>query len=601
MQLNSRRDFIIKLSSVSATLASGGILSACGSDASPMVNFNYGVASGDPALDGMVLWTYARYADTGLMNNTVPLKYEVATDNAFTNLIKSGDLSSSSATGFTVKVNVSGLKAGTDYFYRFTSGAFRDGVGKTRTLPRWNATQVKMAVFSCTLYSAGYFNAYAEAAKSDAQFAIHLGDYIYEYGSDPSKFGNTDLLNKTSAAAMGRVATPSNDIVSLDDYRTRYAQYRTDPNLQVLHASMPWITVWDDHEFANNAFMTGAENHDPKTQGDWSVRKNNAAQAYHEWLPNRNDPLDVANRFKIYRRFDFANILSLHMLDTRIEGRVQQYANYGTATSVADYQPYITGLTTGSDVSRTMISPTQLDWLQKGLASSTAKWQVLGNQDIMAKIWWPASVLTTLGAVAFNPTLANQAAFSQSITDYLTAKMTAALGGTLNAQQTALLNTSVNPKLPYNLDSWDGYPLNRELVLQSIQALNKPLVTLSGDSHNAWFSQLTTLKGQKVGVEFAGSSVTSPGFESLGLGSIAPALDGSINSKQWLDGNGKNYGLIDDLNYIDTKSRGFLMMTFTQDAVKGEYIFLDTVVSNTYKATVGKTITVTPDLKATYN
>jgi len=601
MQLNSRRDFIIKLSSVSATLASGGILSACGSDASPMVNFNYGVASGDPALDGMVLWTYARYADTGLMNNTVPLKYEVATDNAFTNLIKSGDLSSSSATGFTVKVNVSGLKAGTDYFYRFTSGAFRSGVGKTRTLPSLNATQVKMAVFSCTLYSAGYFNAYAEAAKSDAQFAIHLGDYIYEYGSDPSKFGNTDLLNKTSAAAMGRVATPSNDIVSLDDYRTRYAQYRTDPNLQVLHASMPWITVWDDHEFANNAFMTGAENHDPKTQGDWSVRKNNAAQAYHEWLPNRNDPLDVANRFKIYRRFDFANILSLHMLDTRIEGRVQQYANYGTATSVADYQPYITGLTTGSDVSRTMISPTQLDWLQKGLASSTAKWQVLGNQDIMAKIWWPASVLTTLGAVAFNPTLANQAAFSQSITDYLTAKMTAALGGTLNAQQTALLNTSVNPKLPYNLDSWDGYPLNRELVLQSIQALNKPLVTLSGDSHNAWFSQLTTLKGQKVGVEFAGSSVTSPGFESLGLGSIAPALDGSINSKQWLDGNGKNYGLIDDLNYIDTKSRGFLMMTFTQDAVKGEYIFLDTVVSNTYKATVGKTITVTPDLKATYN
>jgi alkaline phosphatase D len=289
------------------------------------------------------------------------------------------------------------------------------------------------------------------------------------------------------------------------------------------------------------------------------------------------------------------------MLDTRIEGRVQQYANYGTATSVADYQPYITGITTGSDVNRTMISATQLDWLQKGFASSTAKWQVLGNQDIMSKIWWPASILTTLGAVAFNPTLANQAAFSQSITDYLTAKMTAALGGTLTAQQSALLDTNVNPKLPYNLDSWDGYPLNRELVLQSILALKKPLVTLSGDSHNAWFSQLTTLKGQKVGVEFAGSSVTAPGFESLGLGTIAPALDGSINSKQWLDGNGKNYGLIDDLNYIDTKSRGYLLMTFTQDTVKGEYVFMDTVVSNTYKANVGKTITVTPDLKATYN
>ena len=601
MQNNSRRDFIIKLSSVSATLASGGILSACGSDSDPMVNFNYGVASGDPSLDGMVLWTYARYADASLMNNSVPLKYELATDNAFTNVVKSGDANATSATGFTVKINLSGLKPGAEYFYRFTSGFFKSGVGKTRTLPSMDAKQVKLAIFSCTLYSAGFFNAYAEAAKSDAQFAIHLGDYIYEYGSEPSKYGNTDLLNKTSASAMSRVALPANDIVSLDDYRTRYAQYRSDPNLQVLHASMPWITVWDDHEFANNAFMTGAENHNPKTQGDWTTRKNNAAQAYHEWLPNRNDPLDATNRFKIYRRFDFANILSLHMLDTRIEGRVQQYANYGTAVSVADYQPYIAGLTSGSDINRTMISPAQLDWLQKGFAASTAKWQVLGNQDIMAKIWWPANVLTSLGAVYFNPSAANQAAFSQSVTDYLTAKMTLASGGSLTATQTALLDLTSNPKLPYNLDAWDGYPLNRELVLQSIQALNKPLIALSGDSHNAWFAQLTTLKGQKVGVEFAGSSVTSPGFESLGLASIAPALDGSINSKQWIDGNGKNFGMIDDLNFIDTKSRGYLMMTFTLDNVKGEYIYLDTVVSTTYKSSIGKTITVTPDLKATYS
>jgi alkaline phosphatase D len=219
----------------------------------------------------------------------------------------------------------------------------------------------------------------------------------------------------------------------------------------------------------------------------------------------------------------------------------------------------------------------------------------------MAKIWWPANVLTSLGAVYFNPSAANQAAFSQSVTDYLTAKMTQALGGPLTATQTALLDPTANPKLPYNLDSWDGYPLNRELVLQSIQALNKPLIALSGDSHNAWFAQLTTLKGQKVGVEFAGSSVTAPGFESLGLASIAPALDGSINSKQWIDGNGKNFGLIDDLNYIDTKSRGYLMMTFTLDNVKGEYVYLDTVVSNTYKSSIGKTITVTPDLKASYS
>ena len=159
MNNNSRRDFIIKLSSASAAIASGGILSACASDSAPMVNFNYGVASGDPALDGMVIWTCARYADTPLMNVGVPLRYELATDNAFSSIVKSGDTTSTAATGFTVKVNISGLNPGVDYFYRFTSGVYKSGVGKTRTLPSLDAKQVKMAVFSCSLYPAGFFNA----------------------------------------------------------------------------------------------------------------------------------------------------------------------------------------------------------------------------------------------------------------------------------------------------------------------------------------------------------------------------------------------------------------------------------------------------------
>lgn len=193
------------------------------------------------------------------------------------------------------------------------------------------------------------------------------------------------------------------------------------------------------------------------------------------------------------------------------------------------------------------------------------------------------------------PSVANAQAVQTAISDYLTAKATrfAAGAGALTPTQAALLNTSTNPKLPYNLDSWDGYPINRETVLQTAKGLGKKLVTLSGDSHNAWFNHLTTLDGTKVGVEFAGSSVSSPGFESQGLGSLASSLDGSVLVSQL--GNaaiGAGLGLLDDMGYSDTTRRGYLLMTITADAVKGEYIFVNTVKSKTYTASVGRTITV---------
>jgi alkaline phosphatase D len=154
----------------------------------------------------------------------------------------------------------------------------------------------------------------------------------------------------------------------------------------------------------------------------------------------------------------------------------------------------------------------------------------------------------------------------------------------------------VNPRLPYNLDSWDGYPSNREAVLQTVKAQGKKLVVLSGDSHNAWFSNLTTLAGEKIGVEFAGSSVTAPGFESAGLGGLASSMDGSAVAKA----SGSGLGLVDDLNYSDSTRRGYLLMTVSADAVKGEFVFVSTVKSATYTAAVGKTITVTVAGVTTY-
>ena len=211
----------------------------------------------------------------------------------------------------------------------------------------------------------------------------------------------------------------------------------------------------------------------------------------------------------------------------------------------------------------------------------------MGNQDIMARMWFPASVLQAQATAGANPTPANQQAVPAAISAFLTAKATPAAART--PTQAALVSASTNPRLPYNLDAWDGYPLQREAILQTVLAQGKKLVTLSGDSHNAWFTNLTTLSGTKAGFEFAGSSVTSPGFESAGLGGLAGSLDGTavVAGVQ-----GTGLGLVDDLNYAETMRRGYLLMTASSAQMKGEFVFVDTIKSSTYAATTGKTVTI---------
>jgi len=422
---------------------------------------------------------------------------------------------------------------------------------------------------------------------------LHLGDYIYEYGAGSTQFGNTD------AVKLDRVTSPANDIVSLSDYRTRYAKYRSDTSLQALHAKMPWITIWDDHEFANNAYMDGAQNHDPATQGTWVDRKNTAARVYHEWMPIRTP--DVNNLLKIYRSFDFGTLFSLHMLDTRIEGRTKQkYGYYGDPADPKvqpyTYADYVTGLTPVNgvypDAANKMMSDAQLTWLATNIGKSTATWQIVGNQDIMAKMWFPATVIQAQTVSA--------TAFGTALTEYITAKaVNATAPGALTTAQQSLLRA---PRLPYNMDSWDGYPIQRETLLQTVKATGKKLVVLSGDSHNAWCNNLTSLDGSStIGVEFATTSVTAPGFESVGLGTLGPYVDGSGNPAA--QGSfGTSLGLIDDVNYADLNRRGYLLMTVTNTEVKGEFVFLDTVKSKTYKASIGKSVSVAATtLKRTFS
>ena len=591
MAKTSRRKFLSQTASMAALGASASLV-ACGgsnssSPATTPAQYLYGVASGDPSTDRVILWTHAKQPNA---EADVNLTWQVSTDSGFKTILASGVVTASNAAGNTAKVDATGLTAGTTYYYRFTdeTGAISP-IGTTRTLPTATASSVKFAVFSCTLYSAGFFNTYDSALSSGAEYAIHLGDYIYEYGSDPAKFGNTDSTTTPpgTAAALGRVVVPSNDIVSLSDYRARYALYRSDPNLQALHAKMPWITIWDDHEFANNAYMTGAQNHDPATQGDWATRKAIAAKVYHEWMPIRTP--DTANLLKIYRKFDFGTLFTLHMIDTRIEGRTKQvYGWYGDPFD-SKVQPYTwadysAGLTPVNgiypDAANTMMSTTQLNWLTGNINSATSTWQIIGNQDIMAKLWYPATVVAAnaQGVQAFNT----------------------AVGTYLARKAGNPANTASDVKVPINMDSWDGYPINRETLLQTVRAGGKKLVVLSGDSHNAWYNDLRTLDGTtKVGVEFATSSVTAPGYESAGLGELAPYIDGSAVASGL---NGTRAGLIDDVNYVDTKKRGYLLMTVTASTVKGEFVFVDNIRSKSYTASVGKTVTVAAsNLSATYS
>jgi alkaline phosphatase D len=423
---------------------------------------------------------------------------------------------------------------------------------------------------SCTNYPAGFFNVYAEVAKSDVEFALHLGDYIYEYAASG--------YASSAAASLGRVSVPANELLTLADYRARHAQYKSDPDSKNLHALKPMIAIWDDHETANDAFKVGAENHTPASEGAWADRKAAALQAYHEWMPIRTG----SDKSKIYRSFNFGNLVSLHMLDTRLIGRDEQIdiadlaGINGTPAQEAATEAF-------KRPTRQMLGTEQMQWLQGQLMASTARWQVLGQQVLMGRMEFPVSVLAALNTSDLSP--AAQAAGQKAVSDYLTAKATPA--GSRTTEQAGLMNTTLNPKLGYNLDAWDGYVAARETLLMTAYQLQKRLVVLAGDTHNAWHSDLTlmglanpALAGTKVGEEFATSSVSSPGLENYLVTLSPPQIKGIFE------------GVVDDLNWIDASQRGFLKMSFTSSEAKGEWFFVSTISNRTYTSSRGHTTTM---------
>ncbi|WP_394205119.1 alkaline phosphatase D family protein [Shewanella waksmanii] len=565
----TRRDFLaMSAKGVGAAVVSYGLMGCSSSDGDSestasevKADFLHGVASGDPSHSAVILWTRI----TPEQQTDTLVSWEVATDSDFSDLVTNGEMTTTAAQDFTVKIDAIGLNSGTEYFYRFKVGEQYSPVGTTKTLPQGAIDQVKLAVFSCANYPAGHFNVYDLAlAQDNIDAVVHLGDYLYEYGRGGYASEN--------AQQMDRQVLPEGELLTLADYRTRYGQYRSDAALQGLHAKVPFITVWDDHEVANDAWQDGAENHSDE-QGDFQERKMQALQAYFEWLPIR--PWQEGQYQEIYRSFQFGDLVDLHMLDTRILGRDKQldYADYlDPATGRIDAQRFSADV---SSSTRTMLGADQLQWLQAQLLTSSAKWQLLGQQVLMGQMLLPAAIATQqLSVTEFGELVALLQIgqrLEQNDPTITTFEYTFYIENQhrLTPQAIALVQM---PAIPYNLDAWDGYAYEREVILATAKSQQKNLVVIAGDTHNAWANELTDIHGDKVGVEFATSSVSSPGLEYY-LGIAADA------QKQTEAGI---VDLVAGLQYTNLRDRGFMTLTFTQQEVTTDWHYVDTVLATDY-------------------
>jgi len=482
--------------------------------------FTHNVASGEPSASSVLLWTrYVAQTDT-------KLEWQIAASEDFSNPLSEGNITASSSRDWCVKAIATGLEPNRWYFFRFIApDGTKSPVGRTRTLPQGPTAKFRMAVFSCANYGFGYFNSYAHAAlANDVDLAVHLGDYIYEYGAGtyPSRV----------QAHADRTLQPSSEIVALADYRLRYATYRADPDLQRIHQVLPMIAVWDDHESTNDSWKDGAQNHQPETEGDWATRKAMAKKAYREWLPVSDEP---------YAAYDVGDLATLFRIDSRLEGREEQFSLTDILKGKDNPQAMVEALSTFrdgdyADPARQMLGAAQEQWLAAGFAASTARgatWQVLIQQVLMGKVAAPSNLVDLLG---------------DNVPPWAKQRLMA-----------AALATKVG--IPQNMDAWDGYPAARERVYNSALEADANLVVLAGDTHNAWSFDLEQ-DGAKVGVEFGVSSVTSPGYESY-LSAVAPStIAGAL-----VDEN-------DELKWADTSQRGYMTVELTPSTATTEWRFL---------------------------
>lgn len=495
------------------------------------IDFLHGVASGDPTSTGAILWTRATVQNGAA---DIPLRWFVA-PFASDKLAASGQTVALPARDFTAKIEVRGLVPGQEYRYWFEADDdTRSPVGRFRTLPVGPTTDWVFAVASCSMYTVGLFNAYRAISRLDrVDMILHLGDYIYEYGQpDPARV----------ITPPGRFIDPPHEIRTLSDYRARHAQVKRDADAQVMHARAAFVSVWDDHEVANNSWLYGAENHDPASEGEWAARKAAAMQAYFEWMPIR-EPTQGQPWEAINRSFEIGDLATLAMLETRLLARDQeQDVSGGEDPAVAREI-----LARAADDRREMLGPGQQAWLERTLRASTAArktWQVLGNQVIMARVKGPD--------------------FERSYPADALAQALAKLPEARRTRVGALFARN-RAGIPWTLDSWDGYPAARERLYAAFaRAKSRPIV-LSGDSHAAWANRLFDASGRPAGTEYGAPAVTSAGF-----GAVLPGCGRYIAETN------------EEVLFCDQDRQGFLVLTLDHRAATARFEAVTSILTTAF-------------------
>ena len=481
-----------------------------------LTGFTHNVASGEPGQDSVLLWT--RYVSaTGAPSK---VRVEISESKDFAKIAGGGQMLTGPWRDHTVKITVDNLAPGKWHWFRFIApDGSKSPVGRTKTLPVGKAAKFNIAIFSCANLGFGEFNAYGHAAKrDDVDLVLHMGDYIYEYGR-----GGYD-----GGAKFAERIFPGDEIFNLADYRLRYASYRSDPQLQALHASFPVIANTDDHEGANDSWEGGAQNHSVD-EGDWSNRRNAAMQVWREWLPVGEQP---------WKTYEIGELATYYRTDTRMVARSKPYW-HGEMMRSADPAKAMAEFRDGAwrDPSMTMLGSEQESWLARGFARDAAIWTVLGSGTNMGYNSTPDQALDWFpkDAPERNRTYARQG-------------IAAAKAG-----------------LPYNLDNWGGYPVARSRLLAAAQRADANLVVVTGDSHNGWAFDLPE-GGKPAGVEFGGHSVSSPGFESATQGT-----DPTLIARNLVEANKT------ELRWADTSNRGYMHLSLTPQAATNEWVFMDTV------------------------
>lgn len=511
--------------------------------------FLHGVASGDPDTHSVVIWTRVSNVD-----GSVAARWQIATDPAFTNIANDGQVETNATRDYTVKVVADKLQPGTQYFYRFVVDWQESPVGMTRTLPVGSVDRLVLAVASCSNYPFGYFNAYeAIALDPDVDCVVHLGDYLYEY--------DVDGYGASAGRRLNRQHQPPHETVTLDDYRLRHAQYKADQGSIAMHRRHPLIAIWDDHESTNNPWTGGAQNHQ-SDEGSWEQRRAVSLQAYFEWMPVR-DPDPGKTRAEYWRHFKWGDLASLITLENRHTGRSRQveYGNHiDDIHTAADASHFINNILGAPD--RATLSPAMESFLASSLQESKEsdrRWRIIGNQTVMARRTAP---------------LIDTAAFEQ-----LKETMSAAELETYAAQL-----KFGELELPYDLDSWNGYPAARERFYDlAKQAGAEDLVVLAGDSHSFWSNALFDANGASMGVELGTGAVTSPGFPFAG-NEAAQRLFDLLQAER-----------NPEVMWTSAIPNGYIRIDFRSESARADYVVVSDIESPQYETEIIRSFSINHD------